>query len=644
MMSENTAFSKLFESTKIGSMHLKNRIIMPAMSTTLANKEGLVTDAMKGYYEARARGGVGMVIVENASVDFPQGRHRLLGLAIDGERTLPGLSDLARLIQKHGARAAVQLHHAGRVTKSQVTGLQPVGPSPLAAPGGEMPRELTLEEIRSIVGHFSKAARLARKAGFEGIEIHGAHNYLIAQFLSPFSNKRRDEYGGTVKNRARLLLEVIEAVRREVGQHFPVWCRINAIELGVEDGLPLAEALEIARMVDASSADAISVSAMGYKEFVSTHVPESLGAFIPYIEAVKKVFRKPVIGVGRITPEMGEEALREKRLDLVAMGRKLIADPELPNKVASGRLEEIRPCINCYVCQDVRYEGGSICCSVNAAVGHETTYALQPAKTPKNIVVVGGGPAGMETARVAAARGHRVKLYEKEGSLGGQLLWASVPPHKEELAKLRDYLIRQLRNLGVQVECGREVTPEFVVNTRADAVVIAAGIAATVPVIPGMKDGNVYLAQQVLSGEVEVPDRAVVVGGGMVGLETAEFLLERGKKVTIVEMLPELATNMRATPKKKLLDRLSKKSIDIFTEAKCERVTSEGLTLADRDGKTRTIKADAIVFSTGAVSNNGLWSALKGRVSDLYSAGDSMEPRGIMEAMDDAMRIAIGIS
>jgi NADPH-dependent 2,4-dienoyl-CoA reductase/sulfur reductase-like enzyme len=414
--------------------------------------------------------------------------------------------------------------------------------------------------------------------------------------------------------------------------------------LGVEGGLPLKEALEIARMVDASSADAISISAMGYKEFASTHVPEPLGAFIPYIEAVKRVFRKPVIGVGRITPEIGEEALREKRLDLVAMGRTLIADPELPNKVASGRLEEIRPCINCYVCQDVRYEGGSICCSVNAAVGREATYALQPVKTSKNIVVIGGGPAGMEVARVAAARGHRVKLYEKGRNLGGQLLWASVPPHKEELAKLRDYLMGQLRNLGVQVECGREVTPEFLVDARADAVVIATGISATVPAIPGIKDGKVFLAQQILSGEVEVPGSAVVVGGGMVGLETAEFLVERGKKVTIVEMLPELAANMRATPKKKLLDRLFKKSINIFTEAKCERVTSEGLTIADRDGKTSAIKADVIIFSTGAVSNNGLWNALKGHVSGLYSAGDSVEPRGIMEAIDDAMRIATGIS
>ena len=644
MISGNTVFSELFKATKIGSMPLKNRIIMPAMSTTLANTEGLVTEAMKGYYEARARGGVGMVIVENASVDFPQGRHRLLGLAIDGERTLPGLSDLARLIKKQGARAAIQLHHAGRVTKSQVTGVQPVGPSPIAAPGGEIPRELTPEEIRSILGHFTKAARLAKRAGFEAIEIHGAHNYLIAQFLSPMINKRHDGYGGSLKNRARLLLEVIEAVRSEVGQHFPVWCRINAIELGAEGGLSLKEALEIAKRVDASSSEAISISAFGYKDFASTHIPESFGAFIPYIEAVKKVFRKPVIGVGRITPEMGEGALREKKLDLVAMGRALIADPELPNKVASGRLEEIRPCINCYVCQDVRYGGGSICCSVNAAVGHETTYALHPAKTPKNIVVIGGGPAGMEAARVAAARGHRVKLYEKGRSLGGQLLWASVPPHKEELAKLRDYLMGQLGNLGVQVECGREVTPEFVVNAQPDAVVIATGISATVPAIPGVKDGNVYLAQQILSGEVEVPDRAVVVGGGMVGLETAEFLLERGKKVTIVEMLPELAANMRATPKKKLLDRLSKKSIDIFTEAKCERVTSEGLTIADRSGKTRMIKANAIVFSTGAVSNNGLWNALEGRISGLHSAGDSMEPRGIMEAIGDAMRIATGIS
>ena len=638
-------FKKLSEPVQIGQMALRNRMVMAPMGTALADKQGLVTEEMKGYYEARAKGGVGMIIVENAAVDFCLGRHRVLGLCIEAEKALPGLSQLSRLIKGHGARAAIQLHHAGRMSRSEFAGLQPVAPSALAAPGGELPRELAREEIDRTIAQFASGAKLAKRAGFDGVEIHGAHAYLIAQFLSRASNKRRDNYGGSVENRVRLLLQIIEAVREAVGRDFPVWCRINAREFGIEDGLSLKEALEIAKRVSGTSVDAVSVSAFGYGKFSTTHIPEIPGAFIPLVQAVKKVVGKPVMAAGMITPEVGEEALNSGKIDVVVLGRALLADPEFPEKVVSGRVEEIRPCIHCYVCRDSRYTGGVLHCSVNAATGRERKLIPKIADKVRSVVVIGSGPAGLEAARVAAMRGHRVQLYEKRDKIGGQLLSASVPPHKERIKKLNDYFLVQLKKHRVKIQVGKEVTLESVMNAQPDAVIVATGIIPVIPEIPGLDVRNAILVQQVLEDVVEVGDKVVVIGGGMVGCETAEFLAERGKKVTIVEILPELAMNMRPTPREKLLDRLAERPIDIFTGAKCERQEDGSLVIIDKkEGVSRTIQADTIVFATGAKSNDWLYNSLKNILPEIYPVGDCLKPRGIMEAIAEGMEAAFRIS
>ncbi|MFC1919677.1 NADH:flavin oxidoreductase, partial [Chloroflexota bacterium] len=383
-------------------MEIRNRIVMPPMGTSFHTEDGYVTDGTRTYYEERAKGGVGLVIVEYTYV-HSSGRASIHQLSIDSDKRITRLSTLAQAIKRHGARAAIQLHHAGYNTRLSVTGQQPVAPSPVALPGMEVPRELTTGEIQNMVALFAQAAWRAKEAGFDAVELHGAHKYLIAQFLSPASNKRCDIYGGSLENRARFLLEVIKAIKAMVGPGFPVWSRINGEEVGMQGGLGIEEVREVVVMAERAGMDAVHVSGM----------PAIRGPFFPIgwgvhnAEVIKKGVSIPVIVVGKLNPELAERVLEEGKADLVSMGRPLIADPELPNKMAEGRLDDIRPCIYCSICAS----GIGTQCSVNPAVGQERVYAaLPPATVVKKVIVVGGGPAGMEAARVAALRGCKVEL------------------------------------------------------------------------------------------------------------------------------------------------------------------------------------------------------------------------------------------
>lgn len=452
---------KLFEPCAIGTMSLKNRLVMPPMVTNFGTQDGYVTDRTRYYYEARAAGGVGLIIVEATCIDAPVGKLSPNQLVIDDDKYIPPLRELAQVIQRHGARTAIQLHHAGRSAPSVVTGHQPIAPSSIPLPGGEMPRELTVGEIKEIVRRFAEAAERAKRAGFDAVEIHAAHGYLISQFLSTASNKRQDEYGGDLRNRARILLDIVAAVRGMVGASYPVWCRINGREYGIEGGTTTEEAQEVARMCQTAGVAAIHVSAYGYGTD-PRHLPISAlrdGYLIRFAEAVKQAVSIPVIAVGRLTPAFGEKIVEEAKVDLVAIGRGLIADPELPRKAAEGRLEDIAPCILCGTCQSLpQTEGPSLRCRVNPAVGKERESIITKAERAKKVVVIGGGPAGMEAAAMAARRGHQVTLFEKSESLGGQLLVACVPPYKDTLVELIKYLTIQLEKAGVSVKLRKEAT------------------------------------------------------------------------------------------------------------------------------------------------------------------------------------------
>ncbi|MEK7848287.1 MAG: FAD-dependent oxidoreductase, partial [Chloroflexota bacterium] len=467
------------------------------MVTNFGGTDGHVTEPVKDYYEARARGGAGLIITEATCVDFPRGRGPKNQMVIDDDRFLPGQADLARVIKKHGAAAVVQLHHAGHAAKSSVTGQQPVGPS--AVPrfaGDEIPRPLAMAEIKELVQRFAQAALRAKRAGFDGVEVHAAHHYLIAQFLSGAWNKREDEYGGDIRSRARFLLEVTRAVRAAVGKDFMVLVRLNGEEYGIEGGTTLEETLAVARMVQEEGIDGLHISAYGQgSQAFKAPEPEIRGGLVPLAEAVKKITRVPVIAVGGLTAPLGEKALAEGRADLVAMGRALIADAELPNKAAQGRAEDIVPCIACLECLNwVVFQRKGLRCSVNPALGHEGEL-LQPAAKPKRVVVIGGGPAGMEAARVAALRGHQVTLYEKGKELGGQLLSATVPPAKEDIGDLARYLAVKLKKAKVKVVLGTEPGLRQVQSLRPEAVVIATGVSPTVPAIPGIEKARVVMAE-----------------------------------------------------------------------------------------------------------------------------------------------------
>jgi len=526
---------------------------------------------------------------------------------------------------------------------SSITGHQLVAPSPISLPGDEVPRQLTIAEIKEIVCRFADASARAKRAGFDAVEIHAAHGYLINQFLSAGSNKRQDEYGGDLGNRARILLDTISAIKGVVGDSYPLWCRINGREYGIEDGITTEEAQEIARMCQAAGTVAIHVSSYSYGTN-SRHLPPSAlppGALIRFAEAVKQAVSIPVIACGRITPSIGEKAVDEGRADLIAVGRGLIADPQFAKKAVEGKLEDIRPCIVCGTCQsDMRSEKSNLYCRVNPAVGKERESIFSKAKKMKTVVVIGGGPAGMEAAIIAAQRRHRVTLFEKEQTVGGQLLIAAVPPYKGEFEEITKYLSTQLEKAKVSIKLGVEATMADIESINPDVVFLATGGVPFIPEIQGTETGNVVIAEEVLAGRVEVGERVIVIGGELVGCETAEFLAEAGKKVTITRRGQAMASTLAPNVREPLLGRLTNKGVTMLTSIHYEEVTVRGLVITSKEGQKHTIHCDTIVLAAGSKPNTKLLTALKDRGLEVYQIGDCLKPRSLLEALADGFHTA----
>ncbi len=637
----------LFSPIRIGKMELKNRMVMAAMGTGQANPGGTVSERTLKYYIRRAMGGVGMVIVETTTVD-PSGLISKTRLRIDDDRFIESLSVLASQIKAHGARAAIQLAHRGRQATREEVGAQPIGPSPIPAPGvTDVPRELSVEEINRLIDAFAEGARRAKEAGFDAVEIHGAHGYLVGQFLSRSSNIRKDEFGGDINGRARFAVEMVRRMKKRVGKEFPLLFRFSADE-HVEDGTNLEEAKIVARLVEDAGADAIHVSAGNYATFEWVVQPMALprGCLVSLAEGIKKVVAVPVITVGRINdPSLAESILQEGKADIIALGRPLIADPDFPQKALEKREKEIRKCIACNVCIDSRIRlKADLRCTINPEFGKEEEYQYKPARARKKVLVIGGGPGGMEAARVARIRGHQVTLCEESGQLGGQLILAAKAPSKKEIRNITDYYEHMLKKLGVDVQLQTKATLEMVEELKPGVIIVATGAYALRPNIPGSDRSNAVTAHDVFGERVKLKGKnVVIIGGGAVGCETAEYLSEKGFVPTVVEMLGDVAMDVEKITRKTVLDILSERNIKVLTHAGVTRIEKGKVVFIDGAGKEKSITADTVILAMGARPDDELMKRLKERGLPVFAVGDCVEPRKAIDAIQEGFSIGCGI-
>jgi 2,4-dienoyl-CoA reductase-like NADH-dependent reductase (Old Yellow Enzyme family)/thioredoxin reductase len=629
-------FEFLFAPFALSGLRLRNRILMAAMGNNFSHPDGTVSDRAIAYYTARAQGGAGLIITETSPVSI-SGRHRRRGICSYDDSYLPGLRRLAESIHAAGGTIALQLHHAGRLADPEITGVPALGPSPIARrPGLPAPREMSTEEIEAVVVDFGTAARRARRAGFDAVEVHGAHGYLIHQFLSPRLNQRKDSYGGTTEKRGRLALEVLRRVRREVGEDFPVIFRLSAQEY-VEDGYLLEEVVDWAVEAERAGASALHVSG-GTTESLSGAarvIPPMVfpeGFHLPLAAGIKKYVRNPVIAVGRLgDPEVAERVLRDGPADLVAAGRAFLCDPDWPQKAGRGEADRIRPCVACNHCIWKLFQQEDLTCFQNPLLGHEDRYRMDPAEKAKKVLVIGGGPAGLEAARVARKRGHRVTLWEKSPFLGGQMRLASTPPNKQAFRRALDWLAREIEREGVKIRLLTEGKLDSIRQEDPDVVIVASGAR---PIFPEAFSGpKVMTAWDVLAGR-GTGKEVLILGGGMVGMETAEFLSQKGCRVTVVEMLPNLAADMEGTNRALLLERLPASGISIKLSARAEQA-QEGRARVQTPGGKEWLEADTIVLALGSQPDKEILQALEGAVSCLPPIGDCREPRSAKEAIHE---------
>ena len=639
----------LFSPIRVGSKTLKNRIIMPAMGTLYATWNGEVTQRMMEYYRERAQGGVGLIVVEYAYV-HRSGQVYLGQLAVDRDPLIDGLAKLAKVIKEGGAVAALQLFHGGRLSFPSATGSIPLAPSPIPSVGGILPKAITQKEIASLEQAFVDAAVRAKRAGFDAVELHMGHGYLIHSFLTPLANNRDDHYGGDLANRARLALEILGKFKAVVGDDYPVLCKISGSDYA-EGGLTLEEVQTFAKWLERAGASAITVSG-GYKNETDHMVtpPMSLprGFRAELAQKVKEVISIPVASVGRINePSVARKIIEEGKADLVAVGRGLIAEPQWPAKVAKGLMGQICPCIACNQgCIGRIMSGLPISCLTNPIVGREGQFRDNFSPVKKKIVIIGGGPAGLAAARIAALKGHQVILLEEKAELGGRLSIAAIPPFKDEINSLLAYLASEVSRLKVKVLLRTKATSGILRRINPDKIIIACGAGPIIPqkVIPGTN--NIFLADEVLINPSLVGKRIAIIGGGMVGLETAEFLLERDKEVLVIEMSDELAPDLNERVKKLLLDRLWSRPINIMLKALFKTyLSNEKKLIIEREGIEEHLEGfDNLVIAMGyQAETSKLIKTIAPLHIPIHVIGDAVKARSALEAIREGFEVGYSI-
>jgi 2,4-dienoyl-CoA reductase-like NADH-dependent reductase (Old Yellow Enzyme family)/thioredoxin reductase len=625
-------FTKLFQPGKIGTLSVPNRIVMAPMVSHFADA-GMVTDRMIGYYAERIKGGTGLLVLE---ATYPRTIGHPGRVCIYGDQFIPGLKRMTDEIHRLGGKFAIEINPSrGRVDEADPISASNV-PHPLT---GKVPRALTVEEIRALEEEFGKAVARAREAGFDAVMIHGGTGYIITEFISPRTNLRKDAYGGSIQNRARMAVEMVREAKKRAGKDFPVIMRLTASER-IEGGTSLDDTLEVCKLVEEAGADAIDVvsGVAETMEWVSPNLYLPPACNAPLAEAIKKRISIPVMVAGRIhKPELAEEILRKNQADFLVMGRTLLADPYFPAKAREGRTGDIRECIACLRCLESFSAHVPLVCAVNPLVGRERDPEPKVSKK-KKIVVVGGGPAGLQAALTAAERGHEVVLLEKEKEVGGQLNLACLPPEKGPLGTVREYFLNQLEKKKDKVKIiHQEGTPAVIAGLSPDVIISAVGSLPLIPNISGIKEGirkkKVVTSRDVLSGKAKLGKRAVIIGGGMIGCELARYLVQKGQEVALVEILPELAMDCFYMIRKLLLERVKKEGIAVYTSVKEEKITEEGVEIVDSCGNRFLLGADLIVLSTGSVPDSATSRSLEGTAAEFYEAGDCREATKILEAI-----------
>lgn len=630
-------FPTLFSRGRIGGMETKNRVVMAPMVRNYADENGLITDQYRAHIDSVARGGVGVMILE-ASYINQEAKGFVNQLGIHTDDAVAGIRELVEIAHEQGAVVGPQIFHAGRQTSAQTTGMQPVAPSAMPDPStNEMSRELSVREIREIIDAYGQGARRAKEAGCDFVEIHGAHGYLITQFLSPFSNKREDEYGGTEENRMRFVREVVLSVRGAVGEGFPIIVRLSGDEL-VPNGITPDYTERIARELEALGVDALHITAGNYASYALGLMIQPMAIpdapLVPLAERVKSAVSIPVITVGKIRfPHLAESILRDGRADFIALGRPLLADQDWPKKAEEGHPEQINQCIACNQgCISRLFQQLDVWCTVNPITAREIEFN-QPAPEEKmRVLIAGGGPAGMEAAKFAVGYGHDVTLYEAEDHLGGQLIAAAAAPYRPGWEELRSYLVREMERLEVDVRLNMKLTPDMARSESADAVIVAVGSRAVRPNIPGVGGENVLIARDVLEGHAAAEGRVVVAGGGCAGAQTAEFLAARGHDVTIVEMLGDIAVDAPTADRELLIGRLQDRGVKIMTDTKILSIDEGAVNIQTPRGLEK-LDAETVVLCLGSAPNDGLVDEMVKVVNEVTVVGDAVEARKVTEAI-----------
>ena len=699
--------SHLLSPGRIGGLALRNRIVMAAMGTNFAAPDGHCTERMIAYYEARARGGAGLLILETSAAFWPSGASMPNTIAFSDDRFIPGLSELTGRMHRHGAKVVAQLNHSGKMAQEDTAAGRPIPvPSPIkpsrsdmfkvltqdeianfiksASPDGSGPKyyEMTAEHIAETARGFAAAAQRARRAGFDGIELHAGHGYLLANFLSPYTNRRTDQYGGTIENRARFLLESIAAVRAATAPEFPILVRLDAYEYRIEGGITLADCVETSRLCEQAGADAIDVSAYGnvahaiaFTEAPLVHEP---GGFIDFAKAVKATVSIPVIAVGRIEPDVGERGIADGHFDYLAMGRKLLADPDLPNKLLAGQEKSIKPCIYCYICVSQIFINKPVCCAVNHSTGREHEGdILARTGAAKTILVIGGGPGGMEAARLLAEKGHRVSLWEKDADLGGTARIAGLAYAPNE--KLVHYLINAVRALPISIKLRTTATRENVAALNPDHIILATGAQRVAPDIPGKAQRHVFDGDE-LRGILFGSNRAaiaklsvlqrlilhtgrasqllrhiglmrllsklwmpisrdvVIIGGGLVGLELAEYLVERNRKVTVLEPGPAFGPELAIVRRARVLHQLTAHGAVLHKSVADIAIGSQTVHFSLANEKQEKA-CSQVIIALGAQPDDSLLQQLSATSAQIHQIGDCRRIGYIDGAILDAREL-----